>query len=338
MRNIFSTILWIGACSVGALQSEELSLQVLSYDLFMQEDASTLECLQKALYEDGIVGIRGVPGYAEKMAQFIEQARAFAALPEEVKEQYAPNRERGDLFLGYEKGKERFQRPDGKWVVDDLKVSYYAFVPDHPNNHWPVETELQQGYLELGNLMLGMGKAVMEKLGLIGTTTGIFLDDIPHVGRMLYYLKSGDTRQDNPLWCGAHFDHGLFTVITPASYFEEDKQIDEPHEAGLFVNVRGEFKKVTADPTILMFQVGEFAQLVTNDGIRATEHRVEKASGLVERYALALFFDTPPDTTIRSMSTLTQDPRYGGAAGTPCTYQRWHEESFKRYIVKDGAG
>lgn len=335
MRNMFSSLLGIGACVAGALQSEELSLQVLSYDLFMQEDRGTLERLQKALYEDGIVGIQGVPGYAEKMSQFIEEARAFAALPEEVKEHYAPNRERGDLFLGYEKGKERFKRSDARWVVDDLKVSYYAFVPDQPQNRWPVETELQKSYLELGNLMSDMGEAVMKKIGLIGSSTGICLDGIPRVGRMLYYQKSGDTRQDNPYWCGAHFDHGLFTVITPASYFERGEKIDEPSEAGLFVNVRGEFKKVPADPSIMIFQVGEFAQLVTNDAIRATEHRVEKAKGLVERYALALFYDAPLDTTVQSTSILTQDARYG--EGTSCTYERWHEESFKRYLVKDEA-
>ncbi len=126
---------------------------------------------------------------------------------------YTPNRERADLFLGYEKGKEKFKRPDGKWVVDDLKVSYYAFIPESPQNRWPVETELQSGYLELGTLMSAMGKVVMDKINLIGPSTGIFLGDISQVGRMLYYQKSGDTSIDNPYWCGEHFDHGLFTVV-----------------------------------------------------------------------------------------------------------------------------
>ncbi|HEX2583304.1 MAG TPA: hypothetical protein VHL30_04225, partial [Chlamydiales bacterium] len=72
-----------------------------------------------------------------------------------------------------------------------------------------------------------------------------------------------------------------------------------------------------------------------NDAIRATEHRVQKASGSVERYAMAVFFEPPLNTTIHSLSELTQDARYGGAAGSPCSYQRWSEESFKRYIVED---
>lgn len=333
MKHLIALMLF--ASSIIASEIEELSLKVISYDLLMQEDEETLDALKEALFQEGIVGIRGVPGYVEKKEQFIAEARAFTALPEEVKETYAPNRERGDLFLGYEKGKEKFKRPDGKWVVDDLKVSYYAFVPDTEQNRWPAETDLQTGYTGLGTLMSDMGKLVLEKIGLIGASTGIFLGDTPQVGRMLYYQKMTDTSEDNPFWCGAHFDHGLFTVITPATYFMDDTAVEEPKEAGLFVKVDGTFKKVVADPEIMMFQVGEFGQLVTNDAIRATEHRVHKAEGSVERFAMALFFDVPLETVIYSVSELTQDARYGGVSGAPCTYKQWHEESFKRYIVEE---
>lgn len=320
---------------VVAEEHEVLDLQVIPYNLFIQEDPDTLQALRRALYQEGIVGIRGIPEYVEKMNQFVAQARAFTALSEKTKEQYAPNREKGDLFLGYEKGKEKFQRPDGTWVLDDLKISYYAFVPDNSQNRWPIETELQKGYIELCNLMSEVGKVVMRKIDLTGPVTGISLEEGFQVGRMLYYQKSGDTRENNPDWCGAHFDHGLFTVITPASYFIENTAIPEPKEAGLFVNVQGVFKKVVADPEIMMFQVGEFGQLVMNDKIRATEHRVQKANGLVDRYAMALFFNAPMETIIHSVSQLTQDVRYGGPAGSPCSCQHWHEESFKRYVVKD---
>lgn len=335
LRQILTMSAFFFVSSVIAEESGVLSLKVVSYDLFIQEDMETLQILRNALHQEGIVGVRGVPGYKEKMSQFITQAKSFSALPEEIKEQYAPNRARGDLFLGYEKGKEKFKRPDGSWVVDDLKVSYYAFIPESSQNRWPVETELQKGYTELGNLMAEMGKAVMEKIDLVGAATEIYVDGIPRVGRMLYYQKAGSTNTDNPYWCGAHFDHGLFTVITPASYFKEGTPVPEPEEAGLFVKVQGVFKKVVADPEIMMFQVGEFGQLVMNDAIQATEHLVKKAHGSIERYAMALFFDAPMQTTIYSTSELTQDSRYGGPSGSPCSYQRWHEESFKRYIVKE---
>lgn len=316
---------------------EVLSLDVIAYEDFVQGDAGTLGILEKALYEKGIVGIRGVPGYKDKLLKFIDAARKFSALPESVKEAYAPNHALGDMFLGYEKGKERFKRPDGKWVVDDLKVSYYGFVPDCKENKWPREIDLRTPFQEIGSLMGEMGEAVMKAIGLVGPETGIYVDGVPRVGRMLYYCKSGDSEGDNPFWCGSHFDHGMFTTLLPAFYFVNGEAVPEPMEAGLFVKTTkdGVFKKVVADdPEVMMFQVGEFGQLATDDAIRATEHRVHKASGSVERYTMALFFDAPMETQVLSQSELTKDSRYGEPNG-PCTYRRWHEESFKRYIVKE---
>ena len=330
---LVSTVFLI--CFGHAIEVETLDLDVISYEGLIQGNPEDLTLLNRALFEKGIVAIRGVPGYREKLEAFTLSARAFIALDEEVKNRYAPIRERGDLFLGYEKGKEKFKRPEGKWVIDDLKVSYYAFLPDQFLNRWPSELDLQTSYCQLGCLMAQMGKLVMEKIGLIGPSPKIELGDTPQVGRMLYYQKSGDTSVDNPYWCGAHFDHGLFTALTPATYFMEGALVAEPEEAGLFVKVGNSFKKVKADPEVLMFQVAEFGQLTTNDAIRATEHRVRKAKGSVERFAMAVFFDAPMDATIRSLSELTRDSRYGGVAGEPCSYQKWHEESFKRYIVID---
>ena len=72
---------------------------------------------------------------------------------------------------------------------------------------------------------------------------------------------------------------GLITALIPAVYFEEGKQVDEPADAGLFVKPTNgiEFEKVVAnDPDVMLFQVGEFGQIVTNDAIKATEYRVQR--------------------------------------------------------------
>jgi isopenicillin N synthase-like dioxygenase len=326
-------------CAGNVLGAEEeiLSLDVISYEAFVRDDSEALGVLKKALHEKGIVGIRGVPGYLEKVQQFIKSAREFSALPEGVKESYAPNRALGE-FLGYEKGKEKFKRPDGRWVIDDLKISYYGFVPESPLNKWPSEIDLRAPFQDLGMLMSEMGEAVMQKIGLIGSVTGISLDGIPRVGRMLYYRKGVDGTLDNPFWCGAHFDHSMFTALLPAFYFSNGVAIGEPMEAGLFVKTTcdGVFKKVVAnDPDVMMFQVGEFGQLVTNDAIQATEHRVHKALGAVERYTMALFFMPAMETVIHSSSELAKDARYGGMPGAPCSYRHWHEASLNRYWVKE---
>lgn len=316
---------------------EYLALDIISYNDFISDDLQALQTLGKALHEKGIVGIKGVPGYQEKLFKYIESARLFSALPEDIKDRYAPNYDLGDTFLGYEKGKEKFMRPDGTWVVDDLKVSFYGFVPEIPQNKWPREIDLKTPFQDIATMLSDMGQTVMQKIGLIGSNTGIYLDQTAHLGRLLYYRKSVETSFDNPFWCGAHFDHGMFTSLLPAFYFSDGEAIPEPLEAGLFVKTASEgvFKKVVADDTdVMLFQVGEFGQLVTDDGIKATEHRVHKALGAVERYTMALFFLAPPDTTIYSHSELTYDSRYPGGPDAPCTYQTWADNSFNRYIVK----
>lgn len=311
-----------------------LDLDIISYDDFINEDPATLHLLDKALHEKGIVGMRGIPTYKEKVLNYIDAARRFSALSEDVKESYSPNRESGDL-LGYEKGREKFQRPDGRWVIDDLKVSYYALVPDSPKNKWPAEVDLRTSFTEIATLMIKISEVVMHKIGLIGPNTGIYVNDTPRVGRALHYRHNAENQSDNPYWCGSHFDHGMLTTLLPAFYFLNGEPIAEPPEAGLFVKTEGVFKKVAAnDPDILLFQVGEFGQLATNDAIRATEHRVQKAYGPVERYTFALFTDAPMDAVICSTSKLTKDSRYGGEAGVPCSYRHWNNESYKRYLVK----
>jgi len=321
-----------------ATEIELLDLDIIPYEAFMQNEPTALHTLEQALLQKGIVGIRGVPGYKEQVMRFIETARDFSALPEDTKEFYAPNHALGETFLGYEKGKEKFKRPDGRWVVDDLKVSYYGFVPDSPLNKWPVEVDLKTPFQDLGNIMSEMGQLILQKIELVGTRTGLNTENAPRVGRMLYYKKSENSAIDNPYWCGSHYDHGLLTALLPAFYFVNGEAIEEPIEAGLFVKASSEsvFKKVVAnDPNVLLFQIGEFGQLATNDAVKATEHHVQKASGCIERYTMALFFDAPMDAVIHSYSELTSDSRYGGNAGDPCSYAHWHEESFKRYIVTE---
>lgn len=307
---------------------DKLDLGVIAYDEFMQNEPRALSVLHRALHEQGIVGLKGIPGFADGASVFIEQSRQFNALPENVKERYAPK---------YGAGKERFMRPDGTWIVDDLKVSYYGFVPDTATNKWPIEVDLKTSFQALGALMSEMGTAVMQKISLLGSSTGIYIDGIPRMGRMLYYRKMSESHSESSLWCGSHFDHGMFTALLPAVYFANGKQIPEPEEAGLYIKTRrdGIFKKILVnDPNVLLFQVGEFGQLATNDGIKATEHCVHKAKGAIERFTMALFFDAPMDHVIHSYSELTQDARYGGDPGDPCSYRHWHEASLQRYLVK----
>ena len=324
------------AASLSALEPR-LNVDVFSYEDFASNDSATLKGIKQALVDKGIVGLRGIPGYKESAEKFISAAREFASLTIEQKEQYSPNRATNEI-TGFEKGAEKFLRPDGEWIVDDAKASYYAFIPDNDKNRWPKECDLKSIYLEIAQIMFDTGIQVLKSIELDESRTNVHLDKVTGFGRMLHYLKQSDDTMDNPFWCGAHFDHGLFTALMPAFYFSDNEPIAEPDEAGLFVRLKNEeYKKVVSDdPSVLLFQVGEFGQLAMDDKIIATEHRVHKARGGIERFTLAVFFDPSQETLIHSKSVLTQDPRYGTEES--CTYQRWSEESYKRYLVEDEEG
>lgn len=319
-----------------ALATPKLDLVVINYENFTEQKKEAIEALKYALHDHGIVGIRGVPGYQNKLLNFIRCARAFSKLPLEIKEQYAPDRLSGDIY-GFEIGKERFKDEKGDWVVDNLKASYYAAIPDTSDNKWPVEVEIKEAFQALGSVMSEVGKEILSAMELIGPKTGISIDGIPSCGRMLHYHKATHAADENPNWCGNHFDHGLFTALVPAFYFKDGRSVQEPEEAGLFVktHVDGIYKKASvSDPDILFFQVGEFGQLVSDDRVCATEHVVHKANDAIDRFTMAMFFDVPMDTVIYSQSKLTSDDRYEGECGDPCSYKSWSDNSFARYLAQ----
>jgi isopenicillin N synthase-like dioxygenase len=307
-----------------------MELDIVDFSAIMAQKHT----LHEALYNKGIVGVRGVPDYLEASAAYIDAVRQFAALDDDIKKRYMPNRDQG-FTEGYELGAEWFKDEFDQWQIDDKKASYYAHVPNDARNPWPLEVDIQTSYMNLGSIMFDAGKRVMDAVGL-NEDMGLMRDNLTGFGRMLHYLKQGNTHGKNPNWCGGHYDHGIFTALMPAYYFHHNELIEEPEEAGLFIIPTGEhdYKKIHArDRSIMLFQVGEFGQLLSNDRIRATKHLVKKAHGNVERFTLALFIDPDINMVIRSTSELAKDARYAQnqSMDASISYHAWEQASYERY-------
>jgi hypothetical protein len=260
----------------------------------------------------------------------------FASLADDIKKQYTPNRDAGDNE-GYEIGAEWFKNDKGEWQIDNKKASYYAFVPDDVRNKWPREVDLKLHYLALGELIFNTGKLLLNTIGL-NETIGLKHALLKGYGRMLHYHQE-NTPNGNDDWCGAHYDHSLFTGLMPAYYFRDGKEIAAPDEAGLFVspNNGDGFEKVSAsDKSIMLFQVGEFGQIVSDDRIRATKHMVKQAFNGVERIAFALFYQPNDDFVIQSKSVFAKDPRYVQAqfADGSISYANWDKATIDSYRAK----
>jgi isopenicillin N synthase-like dioxygenase len=314
-----------------------MTLDIISYSDLLESTNTALQKLENALLNKGIVGICGVPEFESKTRAYIHAARNFSALSDAIKQQYVPNRDEGKTE-GYELGAEWFQTENGDWQIDDKKASFYAFVPDHHKNIWPVEVNLKSSYLELGSLIFNIGKLVLNVIGL-NEQVGLKHDHLIGYGRMLHYHKESDTMNINPNWCGEHFDHGLFTGLIPAYYFCNDKEVDEPDDAGLFIkpNNGSSYEKINAsDKSVLLFQVGEFGQLISNDRIKATKHKVKKTNSEIERFSFALFYSADENLIIQSVSELTKDARFikNKFDDENISYGKWEKASYDRYRVK----
>jgi isopenicillin N synthase-like dioxygenase len=314
-----------------------MNLDIISYHELTASNPLAEKQLETALLNKGIIGISDVPEFEMKSRNYINAARKFSALQEKIKQQYAPNRDAGNTE-GYELGAEKFKDQNGNWQIDDKKASYYAYVPEKPCNVWPHEVDLQTPYVELGELIFKTGKLLLKAVGL-DAAVGLDHDLLEGYGRMLHYHKDADMAVSSPDWCGAHFDHGVFTGLVPAYYFRDGEEIDEPEDAGLFIvpTDRENFEKVqVTDKSILLFQVGEFGQLISDDRIRATRHTVKKVKAGIERFTFALFYSANDATLVKSTSILITDTRYtdNQSQDGSITAAKWQEASYARYRAK----
>lgn len=315
-----------------------MKLDIISYhDLASADNVKTLDRCAEALQYKGIIGVKDVPDFVRISRDYIDACRKFSAMSEECKRQYEPNRDAGETE-GYELGAEKFQDENGVWQVDDKKGSYYARVPDDNRNRWPNELDLKTPYLALGSLIFSTAKLMLKAMRL-DESAGLDHDKLTGFGRMLHYHKEGDATNANPNWCGSHLDHGVLTGLMPAYYYRDGVEIDEPAEAGLYIIPAGKtsYEKIDAnDKSIMLFQIGEFAQLMTDDRLRATRHVVKKSLDGIDRYTLALFCDPEVSFVINSKSELAKDERYAAnkSADGSISYGTWAEASYERYRVK----
>lgn len=316
-----------------------MELDIISYnDLLSTEKTNqALSRCEEALHTKGIFGVRDVPDFERITRDYINAARQFSALPENVKQKYEPNRDAGETE-GYELGAEKFQDENGNWQIDDKKGSFYARVPHDARNRWPTEVDLKTPYMAIGQLMYYTAKLLVKAMRL-DEVTGFNHENLTAYGRMLHYHKEGDATNANPNWCGSHLDHGALTALLPAYYYRDGKEVEEPEEAGLYIVPvhANQYKKIDArDKSIMLFQIGEFAQLMTNDRLRATRHVVKKSKNGIERYTLAVFCDPGVELVIHSHSELTQEERYSKNQfpDGSISYGKWADASYERYRAR----
>ena len=239
----------------------------------------------------------------------IDDARAFFALPEEVKRQYhqpGTGGARGLTPFGVEAAK-------GAATVD-LKEFWHVGreLPEgHPyrqymrDNLWPTEVPgFKPHFYGMFEALDQLGRKILKAIARYMDLGDDFFEDKVELGnsvlRMLHYP---------PVPAGAHEDINVITLLLGAE------------EAGLQLkDADGQWLDIAPPPGALVVNIGDMLQRLTNHVLPSTSHRVinpapERAS--FARYSTPFFLHFNPDFVIESLpSTVTPDnpDRYAGKA------------------------
>ena len=227
------------------------------------------------------------------------------------------SRRTSEKSRGSRHGREQFE---GK--PDLSKGSFYANPEtDEPiqeagfyyPNVWPGAAlpELEPAFKDLGSLIIKTGQLLAKHIDqyvervspnyVPGTMQKMLTGYKSHIGRLLHYFPQQKVEHE---WCGWHNDHGALTGLTCAVYIDErtgenvsNDEIQDD-QSGLFVRSRtGETLKARLKSDLLLFQIGETAQVVSGGQLQATPHSVQVSDKLanISRNTLAVFMEPGPD-------------------------------------------
>ena len=252
-----------------------------------------------------VIADHGIP--ADLIARAEETAKAFFALPEDVKRAYFV--EGGMGQRGYTPF--RVETAKGETIAD-LKEFWHIgrelpaghpYAGQMPANLWPAEiADFRETYLAL---FAAFDRAGLRILSAIARYLGLdphFFDDSVQDGnsilRLLHYPPIGP---DAPgIRAGAHEDINAITLLLGAE------------EGGLqLLDKDGRWLAVNIAPGELVVNIGDMLQRLTNRRLPSTSHRVmnppPERRGFA-RYSMPFFLHFRPDYLIETLpQTITSE-------------------------------
>ncbi|MBN9319306.1 MAG: flavonol synthase [Caulobacterales bacterium 68-7] len=236
----------------------------------------------------------------------IGDAKAFFALPEDIKKQYVVGKggQRGYVPFGIEtaKGAAHFDLKEF-WHIGRALPPGHPFRSQMPDNVWPAEVpafkdDLSWLYGALDNLGGRVLQAIAEYLKLNRQFFDPTVKDGNSILRLLHYPPAPF---DGPnVRAGAHEDINTITLLLGAE------------EAGLEVKDRdGAWLPINPPPGSVVCNIGDMLQRLTNHVLPSTTHRVvnppPERRG-VPRYSTPFFLHFAPDYRIETLpSCITSD-------------------------------
>ncbi len=274
------------------------SLDIRRFDT--DRDAFVAE-LGAAYREWGFCGISGHGIDPALIDGAYEAFKAFFALPDDVKRKYhvpGSGGARGYTPFGIETAKDskHFDLKEFFHVGRELPLgSKYADVM--PPNLWPAEVPaFKPVAYELYETLDRLGSRVLSALALHIDLPADFFADKTNVGnsilRPIHYPPITADNVPN-VRAGAHEDINFITLLVGAS------------AAGLEVKSnQGEWVPFTADADVIVVNIGDMLQRLTNHVYPSTTHRVTNPPGDAARkprYSTPFFLHPNPDVVLATL-------------------------------------
>ena len=247
-------------------------------------------------YGFAIIADHGIPDELIHRAE--EKAKAFFALPEEVKRKYlipGGGGARGYTPFGIEtaKGHKAHDLKEFWHVGRDLPPSH-RFRDHMPDNLWPSEVQdFRTTFTELFATFDAAGLKVLKAIARYLNIDEDYFEDAVRDGnsvlRALHYPPQNEPTGEH-IRAGAHEDINAITLLLGAE------------EAGLELLTRdGRWIPVSPKPGELVINIGDMLQRLTNGKLRSTTHRVvnptpDRASKA--RYSMPFFLHFRSDFLI----------------------------------------
>ena len=220
-------------------------------------------------YGFAIIADHGIPDELIHRAE--EKAKAFFALPDEVKRRYhipGGGGARGYTPFGIEtaKGQKAHDLKEFWHVGRDLPRGH-EFRGHMPDNVWPKEVEsFRETFTELYATFDRTGLKILKAIArYLGVDEDYFADTVRDgnsVMRLLHYPPI-EGEPGSHVRAGAHEDINTITLLLGAE------------EAGLeLLTKEGEWIPVAPRPGELVVNIGDMLQRLTNGRLRSTSHRV----------------------------------------------------------------
>lgn len=255
-------------------------------------------------YGFAIIADHGIP--ADLIARAEEKARAFFALPEDVKRGYhvaGGGGARGYTPFGIETAKGATQHDLKEfWHVGRELPAGHRFNDVMAPNVWPEEvSSFRDAFLELFAAFDTAGLRILEAIArYLGLAPDFFEDTVEDGNSVLRLLHYPPVSPEAPgVRAGAHEDINTITLLLGAQ------------EAGLQLLDRdGNWLAVAPNEGELVVNIGDMLQRLTNNVLKSTSHRVvnppPERRGR-SRYSMPFFLHFRPDFLIETLPECMAD-------------------------------